>query len=271
MAFQVNAEKLINRSPTDVFRALREGRLFLNCGADIDTMTIDFRVGGKYQIDFKNHSLKNFGEFLEIVPNKKIVFSWCQTFGADQKPDTQVSIELFEDGANPYLKTRLVLTHTGFKTKELCDGHNAGWTDGINDMTEEIQNGRLRMVRRFETSIEKLYETCSNPNRFFAFMGELSQENVDFKVGGHYQLPTEKGKINGQFLEIIPNKKIALSWKTDGTGPIKESTLTLTFNVRDNGASALELVHEGLFTEEDQKENRQGWETAIKKIGETLR
>ena len=134
MAYDLKTEKVIARPASDVFNAIKAGRLFMNCSGDSNSMKIDFRVGGKYHIDFKNHGVANFGEFIEIVPNRKIVFTWCQTFGADQKPDTQVSIELFDDGP----KTKLVLHHTGFNTEATRDGHKGGWIDGLADMASEI-------------------------------------------------------------------------------------------------------------------------------------
>lgn len=266
MTYQMKTEKIIGRMASDVFQALKEGLLFMNCGADSSTIKIDFRVGGKYYIDFRNHTLSNYGEFIEIIPNKKIVFTWCQSFGPDQAPDTHVAIELFEDGS----KTRLVLLHTGFKTKEMADNHEKGWNAGFADFGNEIQDGRLRLLRTFETSAENLYSICKNPETFFAFMGDLSKGFVDFKVGGKYQLPTAKGEIKGEFLDILPNQKIALSWLVGYAGPLLDSKVTLTINKKDDGGSTLELVHSGLHSVADKKAHRFGWETVTKKIKEKV-
>lgn len=155
-------EKVISKSASEVFNSLKAGRLFMNCSADSNSIEIDFRVGGKYKLNFKNHRVSNWGEFLEIIPNQKIVFSWCQTFGADQKPDTKVTIELFPEGS----KTKLVLEHKGFMNKELYDSHYQGWNGGINDMTTEMEEGKLRLVRRYETSVDKLKTFVGGINDF---------------------------------------------------------------------------------------------------------
>ncbi|OFZ29317.1 MAG: hypothetical protein A2622_07835 [Bdellovibrionales bacterium RIFCSPHIGHO2_01_FULL_40_29] len=231
MSYQVKVEKIIGRSTSDVFHALKQGRLFMNCGSDASSMKIDFRVGGKYHINFRNHNVSNFGEFLEIIPDRKIVFSWCQSFGDDQKPDSQVTIELFEDGS----KTRLVLVHSGFKTKEIADIHQTGWNGIVPDFGSEVQEGRLRMVRKFETSVEKLFDVCRNPDHF-----------------------------NGEFLEIIPNKRMVFKKFSEG------STVALTCTQKDDGTSSLELVQEGLVITEDQKSHRLGWEVVFQKISEVL-
>jgi uncharacterized protein YndB with AHSA1/START domain len=266
MLLQLKTEKLINKPASDVFQALKGGLLFMNCGADSSTLKIDFRVGGKYQIDFKNHSLVNFGEFTEIIPNKKISFSWCQTFGPDQKPDTQVTIELFEDGP----KTRLVLVHTGFKDQATKENHQKGWTDGINDFDKQMESGTLRMLRSFNVSPERLYEVCKNPETFFAFMGDLSKGSVDFKVGGKYQVPNGFDGISGEFLEIVPNKKIVFSWQKGVSGPLKNSKVNILINKKDDGTSALEIVHEGLTTFTEQQAHRGGWDAVAKNIKEGL-
>jgi uncharacterized protein YndB with AHSA1/START domain len=194
MNYQVNAEKVIGRPVSDVFNALKEGLLFMNCGADSGSIQIDFRVGGKYQIDFRNKTLVNFGEFLEIIPNRKIVFSWCQTFGPDQKPDTQVVIELFEDGS----KTRLLLSHTGFKDQATKDAHQTGWFGGLEDFIGQIENGKLRMLRNFPVSKQRLQEVCKTPESlmdFAGYKGPLNLSNIILNV-----IPKDDGSST---LEII--------------------------------------------------------------------
>ncbi|MGZ3690596.1 MAG: SRPBCC family protein [Pseudobdellovibrio sp.] len=262
MSYQVKTEKLINRSAGDVFTALKDGKLFMNCGSSSSTMKIDFRVGGEYRIDFSNHKLTNFGEFLEIIPNKKIVFTWCQSFEAGSKPDTQVAIELFEEGS----KTRLTLLHTGFKTQGVADNHSGGWNGGLDDFAAQIENGRLRMVRKYDTSVEKLYATCKNPQSFFAFMGDVARGSVDFKVGGQYRVPTVKGQINGEFLEIVPNQKITLSWLTGCSGPLKNSKVSLIFSQKDSNSASLEVLHDGLMSDDDQRAHRSGWESVTDEL-----
>ncbi|QDK47073.1 hypothetical protein DOM22_18850 [Bdellovibrio sp. ZAP7] len=266
MTYEVKAEKLIRRSASDVFNALKGGLLFMNCGADSGSMQIDFRAGGKYQIDFRNKTLVNFGEFLEIIPNKKIVFSWCQTFGPDQKPDTQVVIELFAEGPH----TRLTLSHTGFKDQATKDAHQTGWFGGLADFIGQVENGQLRMLRSYPVSEQRIFEACKNPESFFGLMGDVSRGSVDFKVGGKFQLPTATGEIKGEFLEIVPGKKIKLSWLVGSSGPLEDSHVVLAINGKEDGSSYLEIIHNGLNSFEEQKAHRRGWETVTKKMTEVL-
>ncbi len=176
--FDLKLEKVIQKPVHEVFQALSEGRLFMNCGAHSDSMQLDFKVGGKYVIEFKNYALTNTGEFLEIVPDKKVVFTWCSSFDLPLKPDTTVTIELFADGAG----TRLKLVHAGFKNDKDCAAHEEGWTAGIVDMGQELKEGRLRMVRVFAAPLAQMFETA------------------------------QKRMVQGKVLESLPGKKIIFDW-----------------------------------------------------------
>lgn len=231
MAYQVKMEKMIGRPASEVFRALSEGRLFINCSADSNSLQINFRVGGSYRVEFKNHKVANWGEFLEIVPDRKIVFTWCQHFGEDQKPDTTVTIELFPEGE----KTRLAILHTGFSDKENCDNHYQGWEGGIDDLNDELSNGRLRMLRRYDAPVEKLFETA---------------------------LQAVKSDTRGECTEVLTNKKIVVS--------LKGTRVVMNILPREKGTSALELLHEGLMKKEDQISYRQSWDKITSQMTEKI-
>lgn len=259
-------EKIIAKPPAEVFRALREGRLFQNCSADTESMKIDFRVGGKYEIRFLHYGKTNGGEFLEIVPDRKIVFTWCQDSSVDPRPDTVVSIELEERGG----KTHLVLTHAGFKDRELMEAHQGGWSGGLDDLADGMVHGRLRLMRRMEMPLEALYAACANPGSFFGRMGDVKNGKVDFRVNGRYAVPTEKGEVKGEFLEIVPGARIVFSWESAPCGErlAHETRVTLTFEKDDDdaGVSWLGLVHEGLDTESQLKSHHAGWDGLLSRL-----
>lgn len=231
MSFQVKKEKVIDRTPMDVFHAIKEGRLFLNCGADSE-MKIDFRVGGEYRVTFKRYNAQHFGEFLEIVPNKKVVFSWCQEFSPDQKPDSTVTIELFPEGE----KTKLVLVHTGFRTQSIADQHQGGWNNGIDDLTEEIQSGRIRLVRGLEIPLPQIFEFCQSMRSLFANQGKV--------------------------LESILNQKLMFAWP--------DGKLTLLFTEKDTKSTRLEMIHESPNTGKNPFVYRKSLEKAIEEIRSQL-
>ncbi len=257
----LKVEKTIATKPENVFRAIGEGRLFLNCSANAEELKVDFRVGGEYFLHFLGHG-KNRGEFLEIIPNQKIVFSWCQAFGTD--PDTIVTVDLKPEGD----KTHLTITHTGFRDEETMKAHEGGWTGGVNDLVHEMLDGRLRFNRRFAVPVPKLFEKCKNMETFLGLIGDAEKAENDFKVGGKFRLPVEKGETYGNYLEIVPNEKIVFSFFSPAYGLKHESRVTLKFESDDDDANVswLELVHEGLNTEELQKSHHEGWDWILAKM-----
>lgn len=229
MSYQVKMEKIIGRPVPEVYRALSEGRLFINCSADSNSIEMNFKVGGKYRVEFKSHKAANWGEFLEIIPDKKLVFTWCQHFGEHQKPDTTVTIELFPEGD----KTRLAILHTGFTDKDSCDSHFKGWEGGIDDLNDELTNGRLRMVRRYDAPVEELFE-----------------------------MVLKTAKAEGECAEVVQNEKIVVN--------LKNSRVVMNILPREKGTSALELLHEGLMKKEDQISYRQSWDKITLKMMEKI-
>ena len=95
-----------------------------------DDMTVpdaqaDARRGGSFMVHMhdpvegSDHIVS--GDYEEVVPNEKLVFSWMWKDGVDR---TQVTVELRPKGEN---ETLLTLTHRGFSRQEFADKHHEGW------------------------------------------------------------------------------------------------------------------------------------------------
>jgi len=101
----------------------------------------DFRVGGKWRgclqggPDAYEPGIKLWqsGEYLEIVPPERIVF----TFQWDDGPERLCTVELFEDGT----KTRMVFTQTDFDTASNRDGHIEGWNSSFDRLQDLVAAG----------------------------------------------------------------------------------------------------------------------------------
>jgi uncharacterized protein YndB with AHSA1/START domain len=266
--YTVRTEKLVKKPVADVFHALSEGLLFLNCGSDSQNMKIDFRVGGKYQITFKSYGLENYGEFVEIVPNKKIAFTWCQSFEEPRSPDTLVTIELSGDQN----QTKLSLVHTGFRTKDICDSHQGGWDSGLKDMTQELEEGTLRMLRMFEVPVAKLYETCKNPQVFFGLIGKV-EASAEASVGGKFKVQTPRpSEVTGDFVTVEENKKMVFNWLStcEESGGV-QTKVTFLFDDEEDDGSSVEIIHEGLANEKMKKSIRAGWDFVFGALAEKLK
>ena len=128
-------------------------------------------------------------------------------------------------------KTALTLTHTGFTDLENKDAHEGGWNGGLDDLTQEITAGKLRLVRKCPVSIQQL----------FAFSKTF-------------------GESKGAFLEVVQNQKVIFSW---GKGKV---TLLLETEDDDQNTSWLEVIHEGLESETQQKTQRSEWDSLLKRV-----
>lgn len=265
---EVRVERVLNSSPQTVFRALSEGRLLNNCGADGEKLEIDFRVGGGYKAYFPNAEISCCGKFLEIIPDRKIVFTWGDAGSDAGFPRTQVLVELSPESGGA--KTKVLIVHTGFASKEDAEGHDSGWTCGLDDLSAEITDGRIRIVRLYPVNRDVLYSLCNDPRKFFAPVAAVEQGSVDFRVGGKFRFPTDHGEIAGEFQEIVPGKKIVFSWLSGCDQKFDRPTrVTLVLDDEEDGASSVELVHEFLPLGDQVKSHREGWEYLTARLSHT--
>jgi len=91
-------------------------------------------VGGKFQWDLTNpegERLTCRGEYRELQPDKKIVFTWQWQDDEDwETHNSVVTVELDDaDGG-----TELRLTHEKLPNKESRDGHTRGWNSALDKL-----------------------------------------------------------------------------------------------------------------------------------------
>jgi uncharacterized protein YndB with AHSA1/START domain len=98
----------------------------------------DARIGGKYHWDLVNQEgeeMTAFGEYRELVPNKKIVFTWKWEDDENWTNHTStVTVELFDrdDG------TELRLIHEQLPNERSWDGHNEGWNSALDKLEKFV-------------------------------------------------------------------------------------------------------------------------------------
>jgi uncharacterized protein YndB with AHSA1/START domain len=92
----------------------------------------EVRVGGKYRWDLINQEdeeMSVFGEYRELVPEKKIVFTWkWDDDDVWENRNSLVTVELSDrDGG-----TELILRHEKLPSEESRDRHNEGWNSVLD-------------------------------------------------------------------------------------------------------------------------------------------
>ena len=130
-------EILIQASPATIFEFLTVAEKHVEWNGT--SAELDARPGGVYRV-LAGGLHQAAGEYLEVVPNERVVF----TFGWDQ-PDhpipsgsTRVEIQLIPEGD----KTRLRLTHSGLPADAVSD-HTKGWDHYLGRLATVAAGGRV--------------------------------------------------------------------------------------------------------------------------------
>jgi uncharacterized protein YndB with AHSA1/START domain len=123
-------------SPERVFQALASSQIaewWVRPGVFTTTSwTGDAKVGGRWRVTGVGNGRPFVleGEFLEIVPPRKLVYTWGAP-GARGAPTTVTFLlEPIEGG------TRLTLQHSGFATHDWCLNTCAGWETSFERLAE---------------------------------------------------------------------------------------------------------------------------------------
>jgi uncharacterized protein YndB with AHSA1/START domain len=92
----------------------------------------DARVGGKFRWDLTNSEGEKMtcrGEYRELQPGKKIVFTWQWEDDEDwQNHVSIVTVELYDRDGD----TELRLIHEHLPNEESRDGHTRGWNSALD-------------------------------------------------------------------------------------------------------------------------------------------
>ena len=123
---RVIVRRIVSAPRTEVFALWTDAKRMREWILDGGTATLDVRVGGKYHLDmqYEGKSYPHDGEYLEVVPPERLVFTWISE-GTNWKPSI-VTVELIERGA----QTEVILTHEGLPDdSEAATSHELGWLE----------------------------------------------------------------------------------------------------------------------------------------------
>lgn len=103
-------------------------------GFDCLELAMDFRVGGKYRGMIRSaHSGDSWfgGEYREIEPPTRLVFTWMWDTGPSGEVETLVTIS-FREGADG--RTTMTFHQSPFINVERRDSHIGGWNSLFNKL-----------------------------------------------------------------------------------------------------------------------------------------
>jgi uncharacterized protein YndB with AHSA1/START domain len=102
---------------------------------------MDARVGGTYRVHFRTVDGRDHeacGEFLELVPPRRIVMSWSWAFGGEVEESgrtSRVEIELRPIGDG----TELTFTHADLANDASAKSHAGGWTGAFDKLVRQLE------------------------------------------------------------------------------------------------------------------------------------
>jgi uncharacterized protein YndB with AHSA1/START domain len=128
----------IKARPQIVFEAVTTAEGIANWwGPDAGPVLVaesDPRVGGRYRVRFlrmlDSTEYESSGEFLELIPAKRVVMSWRWKGGVPDPGESRVEItfKAVPEG------TELTFIHSQLEDEEQRLGHSEGWTGALNKL-----------------------------------------------------------------------------------------------------------------------------------------
>lgn len=218
-AFQLNVGRNFKCDAKTLFNAIGEGMLLKNTASTPEKTSIDFKIGGKYRSECDSGE-ETLGEFLEIDPHSKIVFTWNKNPKAGPSVSSTVTVMLTEAGG----ATTLQLRHEGLPSAEQHKSHADGWSHVLKAMYNQLGK-HFAKIENNSTGLDvnfSLVQTIQAPvEKVFAAVQQDSQLQKYFKV--KMSGPFEKGKsVTWDFTghptftlkvhEVIPNEMIKFQW-----------------------------------------------------------
>ena len=131
---KVVVRRLVPATRAEVYELWTDAERMPEWILDGGSATLDVRPGGKFHLDmhYEGKSYPHDGEYLELRPPEKLVFTWLSQ-STNWKPSI-VTVELFErDG-----QTEIVLTHEGLPDLKSAMDHEAGWTEILGWLSQLV-------------------------------------------------------------------------------------------------------------------------------------
>ncbi len=95
---------------------------------------IDPRVGGRFRVSFSTDSeyYEVGGVYREVLPNRRLVFSWA--WHSTPERESQVTVSLEPDGDG----TLMTVHHEQLFDQAARDGHERGWTGSLDKLERSL-------------------------------------------------------------------------------------------------------------------------------------
>lgn len=112
------------------------GEWFAPGNCRVSQVMNSFREGGKYRIRMLEPSgveMGLIGEYITILENEKLVFSWGWEDNLEESVMTNVTISFVEQTKE---LVNVTIIHSGFSNQQECDQHKYGWMSCLEKLAQ---------------------------------------------------------------------------------------------------------------------------------------
>ena len=137
----------------------------------------------------------------------------------------------------------------------------------------------LNLARRYPVAPEKVWRAWTDPQALKQWFGPGTSNGVavaelDVRVGGRYRIVFggplgADNEVQGTYLEVVPNRRLAFTWSWPRTTPERESQVIIVFKAVAGGTE-LDFRHEQFFDEAARDGHNRGWTAAFENLGRYL-
>ena len=126
----------------------------------------------------------------------------------------------------------------------------------------------LELSRIFDAPVSRLYQAWIDPKMMNAWFKPNEQLQstctVDLRVGGAYEVRMQPPEGDpyvalGVYKEIIPDEKLAFTWRWAHESPDQDTLVTILFRPVGDSASELTLLHSRFPNVEERDKHSEGW------------
>jgi uncharacterized protein YndB with AHSA1/START domain len=152
-------------------------------GATLGRAEVELKVGRNFFMDYQTKTgdvLRVYGEYLEIVPFKKLVFTWADDnlnleddAALDKGYESRVTVALNDLGKS----TEIKVIHDRLSSSDIMEDFEKGWTDCLRSMEEEIGSDSTQIP-----TTTKIYINAE-PTRVFSSITSASTWDQWFTTG----------------------------------------------------------------------------------------
>jgi uncharacterized protein YndB with AHSA1/START domain len=97
--------------------------------------TIDLRPGGKYELVLEPGAMHLVGEFREVKPPERLVYTWQWQSGVPDTRESLVTVEFRELAGG---QTELILLHDNFAGPGPVEMYDRGWVSGLQKLRQHV-------------------------------------------------------------------------------------------------------------------------------------